>query len=688
MSVRCIFKSLLMLAMGSMAMPVFAGGFFETGSVTIDDSIDNGNWETVTLDKTYVNPVVIASPLSHNNSHSLFPRVRNVTSTSFQIGMQSPCESYGIYNGPHGSDPTPEQDVCPPAAGWQSEEVHYWVVEEGVWEFPSGEEIEAFATSTTAVRTGIGPDTIDQIALQHTFANSSVIVYTTVNSFNNAEYVGSVATNDGGVNSPPAPTAADNDFGLMMELMEFDTTHPAETIGWVAMLAGSGTNAGSNWNAGIAGNIVDRHQDACDTLGSYSVGTDPDVVSTQNTVRGNNGTLPRLCGTGIGDSSIQVHTDEDQVRDAERTGLDETLNWFAFEKDSFGVLDFLKATKTASESGNDGIVAPGDTITYTIAVTNVLDDFDQTDNPSGPELIDPLPANVSFVSATTPTTGTINYNATEHRIEWNAAFTANTTETATITVQVDNDACPGTEVRNQATLLMDVNGDGDNAIGELSDDPAVDIEGDSDMDTATDDDDPTILNLQCPRLTLAKNLINDNGGTATISSFVLSATGTPTISGISGSGSVTNTVVGVGDYTLSETTVPGYTASAWTCTDGSLTGDVLTLAADDTATCTITNNDTAEADMKITKSVSDDEPNVGDTVTFQLTVENLGPADATGIDIVDIVPAGFSYVPSSISGGDSNDDSDPTGTGLNWNIASLASGTSVTVSFQAVVQAP
>ena len=668
---------------------VSAGGFFETGSVTITDSIDNGTWVTVTMNKMYVNPVVITSPLSHNNSHSLFPRVRNVTSTTFQVGYQSPCESYATYAGPDNAppDPLPEMSVCPPAAGWQDEVVHYWVVEEGVWEFPTGEELEAFTTSVTAIRSGIGADTIQETPLQHVYASSDVIIYTDINSFNNAEYVGTFAASDTAVGTRPTPTAADNDFGLQLELMEFDTVHPAEDVGWVAMLAGSGTNAGSLWDAGITpGDDVDRHQDSCATLGAYTVGANPNVIATQNTMNGGNGTLPRYCGTEIGNASFQIHNDEDMVRDNERTGILEVTNWFAFSEDSHGVLDFLIGEKSATESGNDNIVAPGDTITYELTITNVLDDFDQPDNASGPELIDPLPANVTFVSVGAGGDGVLTHNAALGRMEWNVDVPAGVTRTAEFTVRVNANACPGTEVRNQATILMDANGDGDNDIEELSDDPDADIEGDVDMDMETDDDDPTVLELQCPELTLTKTLINDNSGTATLTSFVLTASGTPTISGTSGTAAVTDTLVGVGSYTLSETNVPGYTASSWTCTDGSLSGNVLTLAADDDAVCTIINDDEAVTDLKITKTTSDPEPEVGSTVTFSLKVENLGPDTATSIDVTDLVPAGFTYVAGTIAGGTTQDDSGaPT---LAWAINSLNNGAMTTVTFVAPVNSP
>ena len=96
--------------------------------------------------------------------------------------------------------------------------------------------------------------------------------------------------------------------------------------------------------------------------------------------------------------------------------------------------------------------------------------------------------------------------------------------------------------------------------------------------------------------------------------------------------------------------------------------------------------------LTITKTVNDTTPNIGDFVTFTLLVENLGPGTAMVVSVNDILPAGFSYVAASITGGDTSNDSSPAGTGLSWTINSLTAaptaGSSSTLTFQAIVQAP
>ncbi len=92
-----------------------------------------------------------------------------------------------------------------------------------------------------------------------------------------------------------------------------------------------------------------------------------------------------------------------------------------------------------------------------------------------------------------------------------------------------------------------------------------------------------------------------------------------------------------------------------------------------------------QADLSLVKTVDDPSPNVGDTVTFTLTVANAGPDTATSISVEDTVPTGFTYVAASISGGDARDDS--AAPLLTWTINSLASGASVDLTFQAEVLA-
>ncbi|MCO6488812.1 MAG: DUF11 domain-containing protein, partial [Phaeodactylibacter sp.] len=75
-------------------------------------------------------------------------------------------------------------------------------------------------------------------------------------------------------------------------------------------------------------------------------------------------------------------------------------------------------------------------------------------------------------------------------------------------------------------------------------------------------------------------------------------------------------------------------------------------------------------------------PNVGDVVTFTITVSNQGPGNATGVAVEDYLPNGYSNI-SNISGGGTL-----SGSTITWSGLSIASGGSVSLTFNATVGAP
>jgi uncharacterized repeat protein (TIGR01451 family) len=91
-------------------------------------------------------------------------------------------------------------------------------------------------------------------------------------------------------------------------------------------------------------------------------------------------------------------------------------------------------------------------------------------------------------------------------------------------------------------------------------------------------------------------------------------------------------------------------------------------------------------DVSLDGEASDATPEIGSIVTFTLHIANpSGFQTATNLAINDIVPTGYTYVPGSITGGTSNNDSSPAGSGLTWAIASLVANSSVDLTYQATV---
>ncbi|WP_251359738.1 hypothetical protein [Kangiella sp. TOML190] len=495
------FYSLIALLSLTFAQSIQAGAFFETGQATLTDTIDNGSWVTVTTQKTYINPVVIAGPISHNNDNSLSVRVRNAAGNSFQIGMQSPCESNDADPAPAPAPQTPAI-TCP--SSWSAETVSWLVVEKGTWVFPDGTKIEAYLHDTSIVRSGWNTqNNIANINYSHNYSVAPAVLHT-VNSFNDSRWISSTVWSPSNSKSVPPSTAA---FRLTLEGAEVAAVHALETIGWVAIERGSGTNNSQVYAAGRTGGLdVDRHSDECQNL-SYgaSFSTNPNLLAKHNTMSGGNGAWVRLCNAEIGTSSFNVHVDEDQVRDTERTGIPEYVSWFAFDSGAVGALEFLTATKTFTDADADNQVGPGELVTFNITITNLQDDFVQANNPSD-EFVDVLDANlVPEPSSLTASSGTIS--ASGQTVTWNGSVAASGTVTLSYQARVADNAavCSLTNIANQAELRMDPidnsiqTGDIDNLnnIVELSDDPAADDGADSDMDSLTNDDDLTLVPVAC-----------------------------------------------------------------------------------------------------------------------------------------------------------------------------------------------
>jgi uncharacterized repeat protein (TIGR01451 family) len=84
-------------------------------------------------------------------------------------------------------------------------------------------------------------------------------------------------------------------------------------------------------------------------------------------------------------------------------------------------------------------------------------------------------------------------------------------------------------------------------------------------------------------------------------------------------------------------------------------------------------------DLAVTKGVDTPDPLVNQSVNFTITVGNSGPDTATGVSVVDLLPAGLAFQSSTASVGTYN-----SVTGL-WSVGSLASGQSGTLVIRALV---
>ena len=193
----------------------------------------------------------------------------------------------------------------------------------------------------------------------------------------------------------------------------------------------------------------------------------------------------------------------------------------------------------------------------------------------------------------------------------------------------------------------------------------------------------TVVNSLIPAtLTLSKTVDNPFGGDADPVDWTLQAAGPQTISGPSGSAAVTGAKVAPGTYLLSELDGPdGYSASAWSCTGASVSGNSVALVAGATVSCGITNTELGEPVLTQDKTVNTATAHEGDTLTYTMTVGNTGTADATGVTATETLPAGVTFVSATASTGTFGSTS-----GV-WTVGTVAVGTTETLTVNVTVNA-
>jgi len=394
----------------------------------------------------------------------------------------------------------------------------------------------------------------------------------------------------------------------------------------------------------------------------------PPGVTTDETSPASTGLtwdIPSLAGganidltfTAIVDASTAGST---ITNTAEITALDQTDSILANNTNSTDILP-VGLDLEILKSVNDVAPTEGDTITYTITVNNT-----SSQTATNIDITDALPVGVNYVAASATGPGA-TYTAGTRTLTWTIpSLSGGGNISFDFDATVDSGTAGGTVTNTASLTNLDqtedntANNNGSVNINPVSFDVAV--------SKSVDEANPAETSV----ITYTVNVANLSGSDGTnvlitdalpvgVTYVAASATG-PGVSYDAGTRTITwliPTLAGSGNINLTfQATVDNGTAGSTITNTASLTSSDQIDSNNGNNSGSV-NIDPVGLDLEILKTSSNNSPEEGETITYTITVNNLSAQTATNVDIVDIVPNGVTYVGGSISGGDSNDDSNP-----------------------------
>ena len=286
----------------------------EFGEVEVDY-----NWKTVTLNRIFDDPVVIAGAMSYEGPDPAVIRVRNVNRNSFEVRIQE----WDYLNQNH-----------------TAERVGYIVIESGEHKLANGSHLKAGRFNADAV------SSFEAAKFDGQPFNSVPVVLSTLNSVNE---------NDAVVVRLKNITTT----GFYYRIQEQESNaknHTTETAGYIAWEPSVGSMEGFRFEVGRTSDSVTQQFQSVPF--DVSLAAPPVFLAAMQTTDGGDTAAVRWQNKQAG--GIEVKVEEEQSKDTETRHTTEVVGYMVFEADNSTSDNTQQTGELVLEAEDDDLTADGD----------------------------------------------------------------------------------------------------------------------------------------------------------------------------------------------------------------------------------------------------------------------------------------------------------------------------------------
>ena len=256
----------------------------------------NHEWQTIQLEGTYINPVVILSdPIgSTGNTDEIAPRLRNISSNSFEVRLVEPSNR----DDEHGM-----------------ELLNYMVIESGNWTLADGTKVSAGTTTLSSYETN------ETITFGQTIDPPTIL--TQLQTFSNQKYA-----------VTRTRSVSKNGFNTLMETGDgMSTNNPQEeTVGWIAIESINKTlDDNTTIEAVRTDDIFDEQTKKINFTANFN--STPRLFTKIATYGGSDAANTRVDIDNLNANRFKLFIQEETTQDSEQDHTTERIFYIAIEDD-------------------------------------------------------------------------------------------------------------------------------------------------------------------------------------------------------------------------------------------------------------------------------------------------------------------------------------------------------------------